>query len=778
MRNLKKVLSLALVLMMVLSVVSGAAYIGYSDEDTITAINEDYIVAAKLLNELGVVVGSVNETGAVVYDGQGAIDRAQLARVLYVLYSGNNEYSKIYNPGEALMSLACPFTDIDGNWAEGYIKYGYNKGYLNGKDNNKYDPTANVTAAEMATALLAVIGYNKADLAKNWPSNVILYGYEGVDTNLFTTGLSVQNQDPTILANDGWHVLGMDVLVETEDELSIDEELTREQAFYMMYRAINNRCVKGANYTFVQKVFGENYGAAYDIDGWLDGVIVGTHDTALVGNKTAAGYDVSICYDGGVYDFKDLGYTATQGAASVTGKAKSYGYRIAATDWAAHLGQKIRFRLVYINGEWYLTNYMFEYDAQGNAKFNGFKGEGITKIDTEKTNVRAVKDEDDATALGIKWENASNYVVIDEKPYTLCTLAGKDHYALSINGADAESKTAADFKAAVIKAAGKKTHDTISFTLVDGKIYAASMDELKFGIVKSTVNKAVELEGGITAYKFDIEDVHIGDGILYYTYEKEIDDKHAGKETIIAGRKATKLWAQTISVKTEGSKTTAKYGDTEVVFGDVYVTDAYAHDPLKVSDFDITKKYNLWVDGGYVFGYQAYDASKPQDMYMYDTQTVRVATFKSIACVKTYNTTDAQYTFTYTVTVVDADKKEYSYNFTVKGATGLTEADIEGFKTYDFKWREDEVVSGYVVKERFDNKVLFTRDTAYFVVDNLQTGETEIFREDPNPLENPGADIFWELNVDTSRYYALNAYLWNINKDVNEVFKWTKVIQQ
>ena len=767
MRNLKKVLSLALVLMMVLSVVSGAAYIGYSDEDTITAINEDYIVAAKLLNELGIVVGSVNETGAVVYDGQGAIDRAQLARVLYVLYSGNNEYSKIYNPGEAFLSLACPFTDIDGNWAEGYIKYGYNKGYLNGKDNNKYDPTANVTAAEMATALLAVIGYNKADLAKNWPSNVILYGYEGVDTNLFTTGLSVQNQDPTILANDGWHVLGMDALVETEDELSIDEELTREQAFYMMYRAINNRrlvakfqngdvvaaseliaaflssngapLIKANNgyvaipVNFIEAVFGEDCGAYYE--GWFDATIVGTPDTALVGAKTPAGYDVSICRDdGNIYNYKDLGYTAVQGKSSVKGKAAAYGYKLSATDWAAHLGQKIRARKVCINDEWYLTNYMFEYDARGNAKFNGFKGTGITTVENvELTGI-------DAAAID---------------GYGFWTVGGKNTYDLTINGTKS-TLNAADFKAEIIKAAGKKTHDKATkITLVDGKIYSAEIERYTTVLLtEDNIAKAANIEGA-----------HIGDLILCY----EANGKYVG-------RKATKLWAQTISVKTEGSKTTAKYGDTEVVFGDDYVTNAYTHDPMKVSDFDITKKYNLWVDGGYVYGYQAYDASNPKAMYMYDTQTVRVATFKSIACVKTYNTTDAQYTFTYTVTVVDKDKKEYSYNFTVKGATGLTEADIEGFKTYDFKWDEDEVVSGYVVKENGDNKALFTRDTAYFVVDNLQTGETEIFREDPNPVGNPGADIFWELNVDTTRYYALNAYLWNIEKDVNEVFKWTKVV--
>ena len=57
MRNLKKILCLALVLSMVLAVVSGAAYTNYADDAELTVVNEDYLLAAQLLQDIGVVVG-------------------------------------------------------------------------------------------------------------------------------------------------------------------------------------------------------------------------------------------------------------------------------------------------------------------------------------------------------------------------------------------------------------------------------------------------------------------------------------------------------------------------------------------------------------------------------------------------------------------------------------------------------------------------------------------------------------------------------------------------
>ncbi|MBR6556808.1 MAG: hypothetical protein IKT60_05180, partial [Clostridia bacterium] len=62
MRNLKKILCLALVLCMVLAVVSGAAYKDYADADEITKANEEYLLAAELLKDIGVVVG-IEEDG-------------------------------------------------------------------------------------------------------------------------------------------------------------------------------------------------------------------------------------------------------------------------------------------------------------------------------------------------------------------------------------------------------------------------------------------------------------------------------------------------------------------------------------------------------------------------------------------------------------------------------------------------------------------------------------------------------------------------------------------
>ena len=347
MRNLKKILCLALVLSMVLAVVSGAAYTNYADDAELTVVNEDYLLAAQLLQDIGVVVG-IKDGSDTYYKPDQLLTRAELARVLYVLYSAVTE-DEIYNTGAIFADLPTTFTDISGHWAEGYIKYGQSMGYLNGKSAEIFDPDATVKAQEMATALLLVIGYKAADIAPNYPANVVKYGY-ATKGNLFTTGLS----DAYAAEETGVHVVGVGAfyaaagvgiyVLDTEKELALTRELTREEAFYMMYKAITKRSMvskfnahhnaDGEFYYETQVNFLKaNFGLDFEQKTITD-VVSGSAKYNFKGGYAAAG-TVVLHNNGKVTDF---GYTSTQKYFTA---AVGVGYTLSATDWDKNIGKEI-----------------------------------------------------------------------------------------------------------------------------------------------------------------------------------------------------------------------------------------------------------------------------------------------------------------------------------------------------------------------------------------------------------------------------------------------------
>ena len=111
---------------------------------------------------LGVVEGF--EDGS--FQPNGTVTRAQMAKMIYVLRTGNSDASA-YNDDKS------SFTDIGSHWARGYIKYCQSLGIIAGKSNTKFCPNDKVTAQEAAKMLLVTLGYNatKAGLTgANWAS--------------------------------------------------------------------------------------------------------------------------------------------------------------------------------------------------------------------------------------------------------------------------------------------------------------------------------------------------------------------------------------------------------------------------------------------------------------------------------------------------------------------------------------------------------------------------------------------------------------------------------
>ena len=153
--NLKKVLALVLAFACAFTMFAGAAFTDSAD------IKVDTEVVDTLVS-LGVVNGY--DDGS--FKPNGTVTRAEMAKMIYVLRTGNSDASA-YNDDKT------SFTDIGSHWARGYIKYCQSLGIIAGKSNTKFCPNDKVTAQEAAKMLLVTLGYDatKAGLTgANWAS--------------------------------------------------------------------------------------------------------------------------------------------------------------------------------------------------------------------------------------------------------------------------------------------------------------------------------------------------------------------------------------------------------------------------------------------------------------------------------------------------------------------------------------------------------------------------------------------------------------------------------
>ena len=121
---------------------AGAAFTDQAD------IKVDADVVDTLVS-LGVIEGF--EDGS--FQPNGTVTRAQMAKMIYVLRTGNSDASA-YNDDKTT------FTDINGHWARGYIKYCQSLNIIAGKSSTIFAPNASVTAQEAAKMLLVTLGYD------------------------------------------------------------------------------------------------------------------------------------------------------------------------------------------------------------------------------------------------------------------------------------------------------------------------------------------------------------------------------------------------------------------------------------------------------------------------------------------------------------------------------------------------------------------------------------------------------------------------------------------
>ena len=140
--NLKKILALVLAFACAFTMFAGAAFTDQAD------IKVDSDVVDTLVS-LGVVNGYTDGS----FKPNDTVTRAEMAKMIYVLRTGNSDASA-YNDDYST------FADIKGHWARGYVKYCQSLGIIAGQSATKFAPDQTVTAQEAAKMLLVTLGYD------------------------------------------------------------------------------------------------------------------------------------------------------------------------------------------------------------------------------------------------------------------------------------------------------------------------------------------------------------------------------------------------------------------------------------------------------------------------------------------------------------------------------------------------------------------------------------------------------------------------------------------
>ena len=195
---MKKLLALVLALVMSMSLVtiSNAAF---KDADKI-----DHTEAVEVMNALGVINGMPDGSFAPA----GNVTRAEMAKMITIIMLGDIDAA-------AFVGTTTDLKDINGHWAEGFIKYCYSQGVIAGRGDGTFAPNANVTAVEAAKMLCVALGYNAT-----------VQGYVGGDWAI--------------------NIIRDAQLSKLFDDLSVasTKVLTRDEAAQMIYNAINAKMIE------------------------------------------------------------------------------------------------------------------------------------------------------------------------------------------------------------------------------------------------------------------------------------------------------------------------------------------------------------------------------------------------------------------------------------------------------------------------------------------------------------------------------------------------------
>lgn len=156
MSSLKKVLSFAVVLAMVLGLMAPA----FAAQVPSDVIGTEYEEAATRLAHFNIMVG--DETGS--FAASREITRAEMTKLVVAMQG--------LADAAALSQGATPFADVAADhWASGYINVAYDQGMVKGTSATTFEPERNVTYQEAITMIVRACGY--IHLQGSWPANYV-----------------------------------------------------------------------------------------------------------------------------------------------------------------------------------------------------------------------------------------------------------------------------------------------------------------------------------------------------------------------------------------------------------------------------------------------------------------------------------------------------------------------------------------------------------------------------------------------------------------------------
>ena len=152
MKNLKKLISVIIAVIMLVSSFATVAAADYADVES----TNSYYKAIKVLSGLGIAQG--DDEGN--FNPQNDVKRSEM--VAFVCRAMGEE-------DIATASASNAFTDVAANhWAAGYIAWGVNRGIINGMGDGTFAPDASVTYQDAVVMIMRALGYDRiAQRAEN-----------------------------------------------------------------------------------------------------------------------------------------------------------------------------------------------------------------------------------------------------------------------------------------------------------------------------------------------------------------------------------------------------------------------------------------------------------------------------------------------------------------------------------------------------------------------------------------------------------------------------------
>ena len=149
MRNLKKILALALALVMTLSVMT-VANAAFTDSSSIDAT---YTEAVDVLSGMGVFKGTGTGT---TFSPKQSITRAEVAAIIYRIVTGD-----VTDKQAGIYADYAKFNDVKSTaWYAGYVGYCSNANLIKGDGKGNFLPTATVTGYQALAMILRAMGYD------------------------------------------------------------------------------------------------------------------------------------------------------------------------------------------------------------------------------------------------------------------------------------------------------------------------------------------------------------------------------------------------------------------------------------------------------------------------------------------------------------------------------------------------------------------------------------------------------------------------------------------